>query len=237
MSQEMLLKDLGLESVVAKESTIPIVNTIQESVLLNQQRKMAEQKEIQGFWSSTITGYKEDSLESAFLDHVDRINVVDDVPITNFTPELIKELTTGLDVDAGVDVLENASTYGFNTAMTQRKINLATQKNLADLDAAGWKGTAGRMFAMMFDPAEWAIIAGTTALATATTSPVGGAAALGAGVVKRAYDVKRALKIGALLGASENAAFEAIRKDVRCIYSRWCRSSLRWRFKRRYTGF
>tara|TARA_R110002153_G_scaffold273276_1_gene443647 strand:+ start:45 stop:3383 length:3339 start_codon:yes stop_codon:yes gene_type:complete len=215
MSQEMLLKDLGLESVVAKESTIPIVNTIQESVLLNQQRKMAEQKEIQGFWSSTAIGYKEDSLESAFLDHVDRINVVDDVPITNFTPELIKELTTGLDVDAGVDVLENASTYGFNTAMTQRKINLATQKNLADLDAAGWKGTAGRMFAMMFDPAEWAIIAGTTALATATTSPVGGAVALGAGVVKRAYDVKRALKIGALLGATENAAFEAIRKDVR----------------------
>ena len=215
MSQEMLLKDLGLESVVAKDSTIPIINTVQEGVLLNQQRKMAEDKEIQGFWESVGIGYKEDSLVSAISDHADKLEIVNDVPITNFTPELIKELTDGLQPDAAIDVLENASAYGFNTAMKQRKINLATQKNLADLDAAGWKGTTGRIFAMMFDPAEWAIIAGTTALASATTTPVGGAAALTAGVVKRAYDVKRAIKIGALVGASENAAFEAIRKDVR----------------------
>ena len=58
MSQEMLLKDLGLESVVAKDSTIPIINTVQEGVLLNQQRKMAEDKEIQGFWESVGIGYK-----------------------------------------------------------------------------------------------------------------------------------------------------------------------------------
>jgi hypothetical protein len=215
MSQEMLLKDLGLESVVAKDSTIPIINTVQEGVLLNQQRKMAEDKEIQGFWESVGIGYKEDSLASAISDHADKLEVVNDVPITNFTPELIKELTDGLQTDAAIDVLENASAYGFNTAMKQRKINLATQKNLADLDAAGWKGTTGRIFAMMFDPAEWAIIAGTTALASATTTPIGGAAALTAGVVKRAYDVKRAIKIGAVVGASENAAFEAIRNDVR----------------------
>jgi hypothetical protein len=215
MSQEMLLKDLGLESVVAEKSTIPIVNTIQESVVLNQQLKMAEQKETLGFWESVAVGLKEDGLVSAIQDHADKLEVVSDVPITNFTPELINTLTDGLQTDAAIDVLENASAYGFNTAMKQRKINLATQKNLADLDAAGWKGTTGRIFAMMFDPAEWAIIAGTTALASATTTPIGGATALTAGVVKRAYDVKRAIKIGAVVGASENAAFEAIRKDVR----------------------
>ena len=215
MSQEMLLKDLGLESVIAKDSTIPIVNTVQEGVILNQQRKMAEDKEIQGFWESVGIGYKEDGLVSAIGDHADKLSVVNDVPISNFTPELIKELTDGLNTEAAIDVLQNASSHGFNTAMTQRKINLATQKNLADLEAAGWKGTTGRIFAMMFDPAEWAIIAGTTALASATTTPIGGAAALTAGVVKRAYDVKRAVKIGAVIGATENAAFEAIRKDVR----------------------
>jgi len=215
MSQMTLLKDLGLETAVADETTLPIVSTVQESVILNQQLQEAENKEVAGFWKSVGTGYKEDSLVSSIIDHADKASVVDDVPITNFTPELITRLTTGLNTEAAIDVLENANSYGFNTAMKQREINLATQKNLAEIEEAGFTGTLGRIFAMMFDPAEWAVIAGTTALATTLSSPIGGATALTTGVMKRAYDVKRAFKIGAVLGASENAAFEAIRNDVR----------------------
>ena len=215
MAQLTLLKDLGLETAVADETTIPIINTVQESVLLNQQLEQAEEKEIAGFWGSVGTSYQEDGLISSIIDHADKASVIDDVPITNFTPELITKLTKDLNTNAAIDVLENANSHGFNTAMKQRKFNLATQKNLAELEASGWSGTLGRLFAMMFDPAEWAVIAGTTALATATTSPLGGATALTTGVLKRVYDTKRAFKIGAVLGASENAAFEAIRKDVR----------------------
>jgi hypothetical protein len=208
--------DEMLKTLEADDTKIPLSQTVSESALFDSQMKEDSEKSDRSFFESAGTAYSENLSIKALGDSIDKATTVDiGAPITNFTPELIKTLTEGLPIEAAKEILEDAKDNGFQTAMKQREFALKTLDNRKRLEADGFTGIAANAFSVMFDPFEWSAILGLTAAATTAGTPVSGAAALTAGTIKQAYNVKRAFKVGALATAAESAAFEGIRANVK----------------------
>ena len=215
MAELTSLKDLGFDFPTADKYALPMVSTVAESVFLKEQRLQEEAVENTRIIDMFNTAYSENFSVSALADGIEKARIDRGTPITNFTPELVKELTDGLSIPASLHVIEEAKTYGYHHAMKTKEFNLQTEKNLKRLEAGGWKGTLANVFSVMFDPAEWAVIAGTTAAASATFTPAGGAGVATVGAMRQFYKGKKAFFIGAGLGAAESSAFEAIRANVK----------------------
>tara|TARA_R100000951_G_C2648664_1_gene183552 strand:- start:43 stop:3402 length:3360 start_codon:yes stop_codon:yes gene_type:complete len=215
MAELTSLKDLGFDFPTADKYALPMVSTVAESVFLKEQRLQEEAIENTRITDMFNTAYSENFSVSSLADGIEKARIDKGIPITTFTPELVKELTTGLSIPSSLHVIEEAKTYGYHHAMKTREFNLQTEKNLKTLEAGGWKGMLANVFSVMFDPAEWAVIAGTTAAASAAFTPAGGAGVATVGAMRQFYKGKKAFFIGAGLGASESAAFEAIRANVK----------------------
>lgn len=215
MAELTSLKDLGFDFPKADKYALPMVNTVAESVFLKEQRLQEEAVENTRITDMFNTAYSENFSVNSLADGIEKARIDRGTPITTFTPELVKQLTDGLSIPSSLHVIEEAKTYGYHHAMKTREFNLQTEKNLKKLEAGGWKGTVANIFSVMFDPAEWAVIAGTTAAASAAFTPAGGAGVATAGTMRQFYKGKKAFFIGAGLGASESAAFEAIRANVK----------------------
>lgn len=214
MAEETLLKSLGIKEVEESDNVLPIVNTISESELLSNEIKQDREQADRNFFNSLGTAYGENFSVAALVDGLEKASIPMGKPITNFTPELVKQLTEGLPPIAAEEVLDDAMNSGLATALKQREFALKTLANRKQLEADGWTGVTANAFSVMFDPAEWAIVGGIVA-ASSAFSPAGGLAALTAGTVKQAYSAKRAFKIGAAATALEAAAFESLRANVK----------------------
>lgn len=207
-----LFKDLNLEEVDPRD--LPLVTTVDESTILKEQ--IRQNKQSSTFLQSLGASIQEEWIAPTIVNNWDRITDTDGTPITSFTPELVKELTQGLEDRTAVrEVIEKAQTSGLNSAIKTRDSYLKTQANLKQVADGGFTGATANAFAVMFDPVEWAAILGTSAAVSAVGTPVAGAATLTAGAAKKAYNVGRAFKIGAAVGAAESAAFEAVRAQFR----------------------
>ena len=213
MAVDTLLTSLGLPE--ADETKLPIINTISEASLLKNEIEKDQEDSGRSYFDSLSTAYDENFSVSSALDSLEKADIDVGTPVTNFTPELVTQLTSDLPIEASKEILDEAQNYGISRAMKQREFFLKTLANRKQLEADGVQGIVANAFSVMFDPAEWSLILGLTAAATATTTPVGGAAALAAGTIKQAYNVKKAFKIGALVTGAESAAFEALRADTK----------------------
>ena len=213
MAEQTLLESLGIKG--ASETTLPMVNTISEATILQNEIEKDQEDSGRNFFSSLKTAYSENLSTTSISDGIDKASIPMGVPITNFSPELVTQLTEGLPTVAAEEVLDDAMNSGLATALKQREFALNTLKNRKQLAADGISGVVANAFSVMFDPAEWAAIIGATTLASATTSPIGGGATLTAGAIKQAYSAKKAFTIGAAVTAAEAAATEAIRANVK----------------------
>lgn len=211
MAEQTFLKDLGIEGL--DETRIPIATTIDESAILK--NEMAAEDNGRGFIDSLGTAYDENQLWWSARDTIDKYTTDASTPITNFTPELVKQLTEGLPTIAVEEVLEEAQVNGLRRAMKVREQHLKTVSNRALLASDGWTGVAANAFSLMFDPTEWAAILASGAAISAIGTPLAGGTAVTAGALKKAYNVKKAFTVGAAVTAAESAAFEAIRANVK----------------------
>jgi len=208
---EQLLQSLGIKGV--NPDALPLVTTVDEAALTKQQ-VLADSRS-STFLNSLGSAVEEEWIATSVYNNLDRFQS-SGTPVSKFTPDLVKQLTEGLeDTLAAREVLEDAQLRGVNSAMKTRESYLRTQANRRQIAEDGWSGVTATALAAMFDPVEWAAIFGTTAAATAMAGPVGGGAALVAGTAKKAYNVGRAFKYGAVIGGAETAAFEAIRANLK----------------------
>lgn len=206
-----LREGLGLPEV--DKSKLPIAVTVDETALAKQQ--LAESVNSTKFFTSLTNAMQEEWVAPVIYDNFERMTAPAEKPVDLFTNEMVDDLVGGLrDRRAVREVLEEAQTTGINNAMLMRDSYLASQERLEQIAADGWSGVTATALAAMFDPVEWGAILGTTALATGTTSPLGGAAAFAVGAGKQARNAYRTAKVAAI-GGAEVAAFEAVRAKFR----------------------
>ena len=206
-----LFKDLNLQEL--NENTLPIASTVDEATLTKQQMAMDNQKS--QFFTSLGNSIQEEWVLPTVINNFDRMTSVPSEPITKFTPELIQELTAGLEDSTAVrEVIEEAQNNGLSSATLARDSFLRTQKNLQQINADGWSGVTANVLAAMFDPVEWGAIFATSAAATAVGTPVAGAGAFLIGAGKQGRNAYRTAKL-ATIGGAELAAFESIRAKYR----------------------
>ena len=206
-----LFKDLNLQEL--NENTLPIASTVDEATLTKQQMAMDNQKS--QFFTSLGNSIQEEWVLPTVINNFDRITSVPSEPISKFTPELIRELTEGLEDSTAVrEVIEDAQTNGLSSATLTRDSYLRTQKNLQQISADGWSGVTANVLASMFDPVEWGAIFASSAAVSAVGTPAAGAGAFLIGAGKQARNAYRTAKVAAI-GGAELAAFEAIRAKYR----------------------
>lgn len=209
-----LLKDLNLEAV--DMDTLPIAATVDEAALTKQQILIDEEKTSDtNFFGSLDKGIQEEWIAGTIVNNWDRITDTGGEPITKFTPELVRQLTEGLeDRNAVREVLQDAQTNGVSSAMLTRASYLKTQENLKQIEADGFSGTTAHAIAMMTDPFEWAAIWAASAGATAIGTPLAGGTVFMLGAGKKLSRTYKALA-AAGIGGAEAAVFEAIRAKYR----------------------
>jgi hypothetical protein len=167
------------------------------------------------FFTSVGNAIQEEWVLPNIYNNFERITSQDGKPIDMFTEDMVNDLVGGLrDRRAVREVLAEAQTSGINNAMLMRDSYLASQERLEQISADGWSGVTATALAAMFDPAEWAAIISTSALATGTATPLGGAAVFLAGAGKQARNAYRTAKVAGI-GGAEVAAFEAVRAKFR----------------------
>ncbi len=203
----------GLNIAPADVERLPLVTNMDESVFLKQQLLADNQKS--KFFTSLGSAIQEEWVLPTVINNMDRITAPAGEPIDKFTPDLVRDLTEGLEDSRAVrEVLENAQVSGYSSAKLMQKSYLRTQNNLQQINADGWSGITATALAVMFDPVEWAAIFGTSAAVTAVGTPAAGAAAFLAGAGKQGRNAYRTAKVAAI-GGAELAAFEAIRAKYR----------------------
>lgn len=203
----------GLNIAPADIERLPLVTNMDESVFLKQQLLADSQKS--KFFTSLGSAIQEEWVLPTVINNMDRITAPAGEPIDKFTPDLVRDLTEGLEDSRAVrEVLENAQVSGYSSAKLMQKSYLRTQNNLQQINADGWSGITATALAVMFDPVEWAAIFGTSAAVSAVGTPAAGAAAFLAGAGKQGRNAYRTAKVAAI-GGAELAAFEAIRAKYR----------------------
>lgn len=203
----------GLNIAPADVERLPLVTNMDESVFLKQQLLADSQKS--KFFTSLGSAIQEEWVLPTVINNMDRITAPAGEPIDKFTPDLVRDLTEGLEDSRAVrEVLENAQVSGYSSAKLMQKSYLRTQNNLQQINADGWSGITATALAVMFDPVEWAAIFGTSAAVSAVGTPAAGAAAFLAGAGKQGRNAYRTAKVAAI-GGAELAAFEAIRAKYR----------------------
>lgn len=203
----------GLNIAPADVERLPLVTNMDESVFLKQQLLADNQKS--KFFTSLGSAIQEEWVLPTVINNMDRITAPAGEPIDKFTPDLVRDLTEGLEDSRAVrEVLENAQVSGYSSAKLMQKSYLRTQNNLQQINADGWSGITATALAVMFDPVEWAAIFGTSAAVSAVGTPAAGAAAFLAGAGKQGRNAYRTAKVAAI-GGAELAAFEAIRAKYR----------------------
>ena len=214
LSQETL-KTLGVTDV----QPIPIVPTVSEATLRAEREKAMKTDRDVSFLSLLPTAAHEEHIANTLMRNSYRFTGMPKQPVTDFTPEVVNSLTDGLiDADAIEEVLEAARDVSYDYAMTMAKDYKITQQNRLELEQAGWKGTLATVLAAMFDPTELAAIGITTAGVAAVSgpaAPITGTATAAGLTARRGYNVYRATKLGGIVGATEAAAFEAIRARLK----------------------
>lgn len=146
---------------------------------------------------------KENSILNSVASIANRMTNNSYEPVKEMTPELMESLTEGLtDTRAIQEVTDTAINSSLSNAQALAEDYKKTQSNRELLASAGGKGTFATVVAALTDLPELAAIGFTT-----TIAPQVGGIALG----KKAYNVSRAFKIGAGVGAAEAGIFEGIR--------------------------
>ena len=198
---------------------IPIVPTVSESTLRAEREKALKTDKDVSFLSLLSRARQEEHIDTTILRNTYRFTGMPKQPVTDFTPELTNDLVGNLEnPDAIEEVLEAARDVSYDFAKTMSKDYQITQQNRLDLEQAGWKGTTATVLAAMLDPTELAAIGATTAAVSAVSgpaAPITGTATAAGLTAKRGYNVYRATKLGSVIGATEAAAFEAIRARLK----------------------
>ncbi len=209
-----LLKDLNLEAV--NMDALPIATTVDEAAITKMEIEQNEQVASNtNFFGSLDRSLQEEWMAGTIVNNWDRITSASGKPISKFTPELVKQLTVGLEDRTAVrDVLEDAQSNGLNSAMLMRESYLKSQANLKYIEADGMSGTTARVIAMMTDPAEWAAIWGASAAATTIGTPLAGGTVFMLGASKKLGTAYKAAT-AASIAAAEAAVFEGIRAKYR----------------------
>lgn len=209
-----LLKDLNLEAV--NMDALPIATTVDEAAITKMEIEQNEQVASNtNFFGSLDRSLQEEWMVGTVVNNWDRITSASGKPISKFTPELVKQLTVGLEDRTAVrDVLEDAQSNGLNSAMLMRESYLKSQANLKYIEADGMSGTTARVIAMMTDPAEWAAIWGASAAATTIGTPLAGGTVFMLGASKKLGTAYKAAT-AASIAAAEAAVFEGIRAKYR----------------------
>lgn len=203
----------GLNIAPADVEALPIVTNMDESVFLKQQLLADSQKS--KFFTSLGSAIQEEWVLPTVINNIDRITAPAGEPIDKFTPDLVRDLTEGLEDSRAVrEVLQDAQVNGYSSAKLAQQSFLRTQKNLQQINQDGWSGVTATALAVMFDPAEWLAIFGTSAAAGAIGTPAAGVGAFLVGAGKQGRNAYRTAKIAAL-GGAELAAFESIRAKYR----------------------
>lgn len=209
-----LLKDLNLEAV--NMDALPIATTVDEAAITKMEIEQNEQVASNtNFFGSLDRSLQEEWMVGTVVNNWDRITSASGKPISKFTPELVRQLTVGLEDRTAVrDVLEDAQSNGLNSAMLMRESYLKSQANLKYIEADGMSGTTARVIAMMTDPAEWAAIWGASAAATTIGTPLAGGTVFMLGASKKLGTAYKAAT-AASIAAAEAAVFEGIRAKYR----------------------
>lgn len=203
----------GLNIAPADVERLPLVTNMDESVFLKQQLLADSQKS--KFFTSLGSAIQEEWVLPTVINNMDRITAPAGEPIDKFTPDLVRDLTEGLEDSRAVrEVIEDAQVNGYSSAKLMQKSYLRTQKNLQQINEDGWSGITATALAVMFDPVEWAAIFGTSAAVSAVGTPAAGVTAFLAGAGKQGRNAYRTAKVAAI-GGAELAAFEAIRAKYR----------------------
>lgn len=203
----------GLNIAPADVEALPLVTNMDESVFLKQQLLADSQKS--KFFTSLGSAIQEEWVLPTVINNIDRITAPSGEPIDKFTPELVRDLTEGLEDSRAVrEVLEDAQVNGYSSAKLAQQSFLRTQNNLKQINQDGWSGVTATALAVMFDPVEWAAIFGTSATVGALGTPVAGVGAFLVGAGKQGRNAYRTAKVAAL-GGAELAAFESIRAKYR----------------------
>ncbi len=203
----------GLNIAPADVERLPLVTNMDESVFLKQQLLADSQKS--KFFTSLGSAIQEEWVLPTVINNMDRITAPAGEPIDKFTPDLVRDLTEGLEDSRAVrEVIEDAQVNGYSSAKLMQKSYLRTQKNLQQINSDGWSGITATALAVMFDPVEWAAIFGTSAAVSAVGTPAAGVGAFLAGAGKQGRNAYRTAKVAAI-GGAELAAFEAIRAKYR----------------------
>lgn len=212
--QDDLLKDLNLEAV--NMDTLPIATTVDEAAITRQEIELNSQVASNtNFFGSLGKGIQEEWLGGTVVNNWDRITSASGKPISKFTPELVRQLTIGLeDRNAVREVLEDAQINGLNSAMLTRESYLKTQSNLKYIERDGFSGTAAHAVAMMTAPEEWAAIWAASAAATSIGTPVAGGTVFMLGAGKKLRGAYKAATAAGIASA-EAAVFEGIRAKYR----------------------
>ena len=201
----------------------PFTPVVPQSLLDLELRKAQDADREAGFFTGFGVGVAEEHLGSTFVRSVLRGDFASsaDKPVDEITDELRETLTKGLENDpvAIEDVFQAATTVSLDYANNLANDYRYTNANLQQLSEAGITGQLGYVLAALGDPVELGLIAGTSAAATALTTPAGGAvAAVGAtaGVLgRRSYTAGKAFMKAAPLYALESAAFESLRAKAK----------------------
>ena len=204
---------------VTEVQPVPIVPTVSEATLRAEREKALKTDRDVSFLSLLSTARQEEHIDTTLLRNKYRFTGMPKQPVTDFTPEVTESLVGDLDnPDAIEEVLEAAKDVSYDYAMQMANDFKVTQRNRLELEQAGWKGSLATVLAAMLDPSELVAIGATTATVAAVSGPAAPvtAPATAAGLTaRRGYNVYRATKLGAAVGAGEAAAFEAIRARLK----------------------
>lgn len=209
-----LLEDLNLEAV--DMDTLPIAVTVDEAAITKMEIQQNEQVASDtNFFGSLGKGVQEEWIGGTVVSNWDRITSATGKPISKFTPELVRDLTSGLKDRVAVrEVLEDAQTNGLNSALLTKQSYLKTQKNLEYIEADGMSGTTARVLAMLTDPVEWGAIWAASATASVIGTPVAGGGVFMLGASKKLGTAYKAATAAGIASA-EAAVFEGIRAKYR----------------------
>ena len=204
----------------------PFVSRISENSLEAMKRQEEISNEQTDFSTLYSKAREEEHIDAIASRNLYRFSANPYNPVTEITTEMSDALTAGLTDERAIeDIFDAARSESLDYAMTMAEDYRKTNKNREELAAAGWRGIGATILAAMTDPTEVAGIIGTTAAVSAISgpaAPVTGTATAVAGTavqagrsLKKGYNVYRALKIGAGLGAAEAAVFEGIRASMK----------------------
>lgn len=204
----------------------PFVSSVSENTLAAEKRKAEKAEEQLDFMTLYTTAANEEQIAPIVNRNLYRFSATPYNPVTEITTEMSDALTRGLtDQNAIEDIFDAARTKSLDYAMTMAEDYRQTAANREVLAQAGWRGVGATVLASMTDLTELGAIGATTALVTSMSGPaapvtapataIGGAVLQTGKGLKKGYNVYRAFKIGAGVGAAEAAAFESIRASLK----------------------